>query len=567
MKVKVVVPLFLLALIGMMSSFFGLLSLRQLGLVGNEIAAERVPIVIALDSISAYVEQLQQQLLTHSILDTREEKQQIEEKISVSAATLKAYLEKYGELTEDTNTYQELTEIYDNYMEEYIDTLQLSAVNNTREVTIQVSGALADLFEQLNEKIQKMILEEQIEMGVAKKRQDSIYDNAVIISYGMLIIMALVFLESSIVVAKTVIAPTIVYEKKLKEVTDKINQKNGDLTQRIPVYTADEIGKLAKGVNLFIRTLQKIMKEIVYSSKKLDQVFQSVNGSIAIVNNNSSDISAAMEEIAATMEMVSSTVFKINESTASIGQNVEHVTENTHKIHENTMEMRKRAEELEKTAAINKDRTNQVMDTVLAKLNQAIENSKNVVQVNELTNEILSISGQTNLLALNASIEAARAGEVGRGFAVVADEIRKLADSSRETANKIQHINGIVVSSVTELSSNANGIVEYISKTILPDYDTYAVSGKQYREDAEEISEAMEHCLKRMDELKEHMERLVGQMENISKAVEDCNQGISQSAESTTNLVSEINQVHNNVEASVQIVQNLKQQSDAFTNL
>ena len=77
----------------------------------------------------------------------------------------------------------------------------------------------------------------------------------------------------------------------------------------------------------------------------------------------------------------------------------------------------------------------------------------------------------------------------------------------------------------------------------------------------------MNQYLERMDELEEHMERLVGQMESISKAVTDCNQGISQSAESTANLVSEINLVYNNVEASVQIVQNLRQQSDAFTNL
>ncbi len=513
------------------------------------------------------MEQLQQLLLKHSILDTREEKQQTEMEISVSAATAKAYLEKYGELTEDTNRYQELTTIYNRYIENYTDTLTLSAVNHTRGVEEQVSGALSQIFTQLNEKIQEMIQEEQIEMGVAKKRQDNIYSNAVIISYGMLIIMALVFLESSVVAIKTVIIPTVAYEKKLKEITDKINQKDGDLTQRIPINTADEIGRLAKGVNLFIYTLQKIMKEIVHSSQELDQAFQSVNGSITIVNTNSSDISAAMEEVAATMDMVSSTVSEINQSTASIGQNVEHVTEATHKIYQHTAEMQKRAENLEKTAVINKDQTNQVMDTILTKLNQAIENSKSVAQVNELTNEILNISGQTNLLALNASIEAARAGEVGRGFSVVAGEISNLADSSRETANKIQHINKIVIDAVSELSSNANEIVEYISKTILPDYDTYAVSGKQYREDAEEISGSMNQYLERMDELEEHMERLVGQMESISKAVTDCNQGISQSAESTANLVSEINLVYNNVEASVQIVQNLRQQSDAFTNL
>lgn len=566
LKVKVVVPLFLLALIGMLSSFLGYRSLQQLGMVGKEIVTERVPTIITLDSVLISVEQLQQQLLIHSILDTREEKEQLEKEIQISSATLNAYLKEYKKLV-DTSHYQELEEVYQAYIERYKDTLRFSILSDNEAVIAQIRGTLSTCFRQLREEVQKRIQEEQIEIGVEKKQQDMVYENGAIISYGMLIIMALVFLESSIVIVKTVIIPTITYERKLKEITDKINQKDGDLTQRIQVGTADEIGRLAKGVNLFIRTLQGIIKEIVYSSKELNQTFESVNSSIAVANTNSSDISAAMEEVAATMDMVSSTVFEINGSTASIGQNVEQVTEDTHRIHEHTRKMQKQAEELEKTAVINRDRTNQVMDTILTKLNQAIENSKNVAQVNELTNEILSISGQTNLLALNASIEAARAGEVGRGFAVVAGEISNLADNSRETANKIQTINRIVVGAVNELSSSANGIVEYISKTILPDYDTYAVSGKQYREDAEEISEAMNGCLKRMDELEEHMERLVGQMENISKAVSECNQGINQSAESTTNLVSEINQVYSNVEASVKIVQNLKQQSDAFTNL
>lgn len=78
-------------------------------------------------------------------------------------------------------------------------------------------------------------------------------------------------------------------------------------------------------------------------------------------------------------------------------------------------------------------------------MQQAIENSRSVEEVNALTDEILNISSQTNLLALNASIEAARAGEAGKGFAVVADEIRVLADSSRETAGNIQQINAKVV--------------------------------------------------------------------------------------------------------------------------
>lgn len=108
LKTKVIIPLLLVALVGIGSSFMGLLSLKQLGTAGNEIAAQRVPLIITLDAISSNVQQMQQLLLTHSVMDTKEDKQRVEEQISVSAATLRAYLEAFKEIADDENTYQEL---------------------------------------------------------------------------------------------------------------------------------------------------------------------------------------------------------------------------------------------------------------------------------------------------------------------------------------------------------------------------------------------------------------------------------------------------------------------------
>ncbi|MBO5146600.1 MAG: methyl-accepting chemotaxis protein [Lachnospiraceae bacterium] len=567
LKTKVIIPLLLLALVGIGSSFMGLFSLQRLGAAGNEIAAKRVPVIITLDAISSNIQQMQQLLLTHSVMDTKEDKQRVEEQISISASTLKAYLEAYGEMTEDETSFQQMYALYEEYMVNYNNTLSLSAMNNTREVTAQVNGVLSDIFGQLDDKMKVMIAQEQTDIGLAKGEQDNIYNNAVIIAYGMLIIMVVLFAASVIITVRTIIMPTVSYEKKLGQITQKMNDKNGDLTERVPVQTADEVGKLVRGINLFLVTLQKIMGEIVSSSEDLDRTFRLVNASISEANKESGDISAAMEEAAATMDSVTSTIHNINESTARVGEAVNNVTDVTRGIYDHTKEMKRRAQEMERTAVTNKNGTNEVVGKILTRLNQAIENSKSVARVDELTNEILNISGQTNLLALNASIEAARAGEVGKGFAVVADEIRQLADSSRETANKIQNINGIVISAVNELSANANEIVGYISGTILPDYDSYAVSGQQYREDADAVSNAMNQCISEMDELQNHIERLVNQMEQIESSVSECSHGIGSSADSTSKLVGEMKQVYENVESSVRVVENLKQHSDAFTKL
>lgn len=567
LKTKVIVPLLLIALVGISSSFLGLISLKNLGAAGDEIAVQRVPVIITLDAISSNIQQMQQLLLTHSVMDTKEDKQRVEEQMSVSAATLKAYLDAFQELTDDEAAYQEMMDIYDAYMLNYNETFSLSAMNNSREVTAKVNGILLEIFTQLHEKIQTMISEEQTEIGLAKGKQDNIYENAVIIAYGMLIIMVVLFVASVIIAVKAIIQPTISYEKKIGEITQKINNNNGDLTERVAIRTADEVGKLVRGVNLFIVTLQRIIGEIVSSSDDLDATFRQVNNSVTEVNKDSSEISAAMEQAVATMDSISVTIHDINESTVRAGEAAGTVSDVTHTIYDYTKEMKVRAEDMERAAETNKNGTNEVVGKIMERLNQAIENSKNVARIEELTNEILSISSKTNLLALNASIEAARAGEVGKGFAVVADEIRQLADSSRETANNIQNINGFVISAVNALSDNANEMIEYISKTILPDYDSYASSGQQYREDAEQVSTAMNNCIGEMEEMRSHIERLVDQMGHIEDSVAECSRGIGDSADSTSRLVGEMKQVQDHMESSVRVVGKLKKSSEAFVKL
>ena len=76
-------------------------------------------------------------------------------------------------------------------------------------------------------------------------------------------------------------------------------------------------------------------------------------------------------------------------------------------------------------------------DKVDAIANQIVNLSEQTGQITVVSDLVADLASQTNMLALNASVEAARAGEQGKGFSVVADEIRKLADQSKKSADKI----------------------------------------------------------------------------------------------------------------------------------
>lgn len=353
--------------------------------------------------------------------------------------------------------------------------------------------------------------------------------------------------------------------KEIKGIIKGIDDRQGDLTRRITILSNDEVADLGNGINTFMEKLQNIMKLIIINSQKLEAVVGEVQQNLHTSNDSAADLSAVTEELSATMQEIGESASVINQNAEAVLEKVVEIAGKSGEINEYSKGMKESADKLEADARTNMERTNLKVNEILNVLNQAIEDSRSVEQVNGLTNDILNISSQTNLLALNASIEAARAGEAGRGFAVVAEQIRQLADSSRETANHIQQINGIVTNAVHNLSDNADNLVSYMKESILPEFAAFVEGGAQYRENATYIESVMNEFTEKTDALKNEVDSIADSISSITHAIEEGAKGVNGAAQSTQTLVADMDNINERMNENREIASALQKETDVFT--
>ena len=380
-------------------------------------------------------------------------------------------------------------------------------------------------------------------------------------SYTLIVAVVAILIVTAILVLivahRIIVMPIQKIAQVINGMIEDIHNNRGNLTERVPVQTKDEIAMLAAGVNEFLDILQDVIGGVISCSDEINRQQLHVNEVVEVTNQNAGDTSATMEELAASMEEVSATVGYVSDNTreaeASVGDMVDQAVNGT-KFAE---EIRSRAEELRKLAQESRATADGMIKEFDVSLNASIEDSKQIEKIGNLTADILSIASKTNLLALNASIEAARAGEAGKGFAVVADEIRQLADNSKQTAGNIQQISAGVVAAVMTLAENAGNLVKFINERVLPDYEILERTGEQYLNDSITID-------RMMGEMRDSMENIGGMMRSVAESNENITNNVRESAQGVGGVVNNTAALAENMKG---IVEALNQVSDVVSHL
>lgn len=565
----ILIPVFVLGFVSVISSGLSLKNLSKVNDAASQIVDTSMVGTEMLNDIEMETVNIHTLALAHIISTDLSSMIDIVSEVRNHEEKLKQLLDDYNPYVtlETKRNYRIICENYTSLVKECGNVMAYSAAGKNEEAYKTANGSIAKYSNNIEKAISSMREHVNSVTQEERKSLESTYRASVVTCTFTIAISIIALLFVVFAVVTMVIKPLLRTQKEINGIIVNIDNKKGDLTQRVTPINNAEVDAVGKGINVFMTKLQAIFKAVVTNSARMERVVDDVRQSVQTSNSSVSDLSALTEELSATMQDISENASVINTNTDNVAKEVELIAEKTDELTGYTKDMKAHAQSMESVARTNMESTDRKVSEILEVLQKAIEDSNSVKQVNSLTNDILNIASQTNLLALNASIEAARAGEAGRGFAVVASEISQLAAASQEAANNIQRINAVVTNSVTNLSDNANGLVSYINDSILPEFERFVESGVEYNDKASFIEGTMTDFKEKTDSLKQSMLEISSSINTISHAINEGVNGVVSAADSTQLIVEDMDNISHKMDENYEIADSLKKETSIFIKL
>ena len=322
-----------------------------------------------------------------------------------------------------------------------------------------------------------------------------------LIADGILLILSVVGLN---VVVSVMLRPLGEMKKFIKE---KVIGNQNCKTEKSEVK---EISYLIEELeSRVISTIRKTQQETVHIQEKIF----GTNNHVSKMNGNIMEISALMQETGASVAVQTQSIEDIDSTCKEVTAAIDMLAERAQTITSHADEIIERVERMVPELLEDKESAIKVTMDSREKLRAAIEETKVISQIVEVSQAISEIASQTNLLSLNASIEAARAGEAGRGFAVVAEEIKKLSETTGSEIGKVNTLTEKVLGSVGALSEASNHIIAFLDEVVLKDYDKLENLADNYKEDAA-------YYAKVSNTLSENTKELRGSIANINNILD-----------------------------------------------
>ena len=566
--VKIVALLLLLAVTAL--SCMGVLvqTLQSVIVTNDEIVAGQVAEQEKISELSRQFTYINGQVLTHVMTTNSVTMENLSDKILQEITDMEQQMTEFEGLLSEGDARREAFDSASAELAKYkktVDSLLVTSAENKTQAYVSATSNLPMFNEHIESYMNQMLEITGEQMAQAQgQMEQSAARVPMIVAVASLVLLAVVVVIM-LGLRIWVIGPVKYATRQVEELVEGIRNNRGDITRRIRVKSGDEVGRLSMAINDLVAQMQTIIRAITESCGHMEEKQTGIISNVEKVNATAEDTTQKLGVMAGGMQSVTEAIGGVQQDTGVLDTTVENMLEVAQDGRNYAADIKDRAGKMKATAVASKQEATRVMKEIDTAMTESIANSRQIHKITELTEEILGIAGTTNLLALNASIEAARAGEAGRGFAVVAEEIRKLADSSRESANNIQEISNRVVESVEELSENATKLLDIMNTRVMRDYDALEDTGTNYHEAADHVDEMMNEFRQKIDELLSVLQNVNSANSQMEATVEDSTEKLAVVKNNNRGLQQEMKDISYAVDDLTGAVGQLKESIRCFT--
>ncbi|MFJ3389591.1 MULTISPECIES: methyl-accepting chemotaxis protein [unclassified Lysinibacillus] len=417
----------------------------------------------------------------------------------------------------------ELTQQYPRFKESMEQVFQLSVANKNEEATNLFNSSAKPILDDITSK--GIELTELNKKNTSNLNQESKAKASQGITTSLIIsiVLGILFVALGFIgVRKYLISPI----EKLKLAVQRAEA--GELNFSVDYDSKDELGILTSSFSQMIAHLRELIGQVKTSSEQLAAFSVELAASAEQTSEASEHIASVTLEVASGSDDQVRTTIETSDVVDHIVQDVQTIARNSTNVSDAAIQ----AEQLSVDG-------NDIINTAVQQMNSiqtSIDSLGEVIrglgersaEIGQIVEVITGIAAQTNLLALNAAIEAARAGEHGKGFAVVSEEVRKLAEESSISA---QRISELIIGIQTE-TNKAVDSMQYTTHEVETGINNVNIAGGSF----EKIKHAINEVSVQIQEVSSSVQQIVVGANQMTKSMEQIS-GIAQSsAEGTQNI-------------------------------